>query len=368
MAPKLTIQEARTLEGTFVNATLHEDWTFVRSNGASPITEVWREDNGKLLCVVHRNAIPVDLCKTAVECYTSVAKRGSTNRGVAAGAKHRDRSSNNYEKGVHSNSAIVGYIDHTHYNRPCRLTSYSQKHFEQYERGLPFIQAINDCFQKAVPDAYERQRIEAYKTQYHIANTAFSTVTVNYNFRTAVHRDAGDFDEGFGNLVVCQEDVEGGWLLFPRYRVAVVLDTTDFMAMDVHEWHCNTPIQLQTPNGFRLSFVCYLRHRMKECDKVNQRLEMLSASANAKVDTDTICREIFACVEEELPTKTIIRTTAKGNVWWAYQGRRFHIIYRNRRFLVHDVLKHFTIHNLWPALEYAQQMRSLQDYSNPSQK
>ena len=174
-------------------------------------------------------------------------------------------------------------------------------------------------------------------------------MTVNYNFRTAVHRDAGDFEEGFGNLVVCQEGMEGGWLLFPRYHVAVVLETCDFMAMDVHEWHGNSAIQPTEPSGFRLSFVCYLRHRMRECEKVNARLDTLQHSG--KVDTEAICREIFACASEELPPKTIISDT-----WWSYQGKRFHIIYKHRRFTVHDTLKHFTIHNLWPALEYAKQM------------
>jgi hypothetical protein len=365
IAPKLSMQEVRDMEGTFLDVTKKDEWTiFSRDHQGSRdhhVIRVYKEDTGKLLCVIHRNAIPLALCKTAVECYTQVAQRGSTNRGLAAGTKQRDRSYASYEKGVHSNSAIMGYIDNTHYNRPCRLTSYSQKHFEDYHRGLPFIQSINECFKQLVPDAFERQYQEAQKTEYHIQDTAFSTVTVNYNFRTAVHRDAGDFEEGFGNLVVCQEGMEGGWLLFPRYRVAVVLETGDFMAMDVHEWHCNSTLQKQSPDGFRLSFVCYLRHRMSECDKVNKRLQQLTTNNGSaeKVNTEAICREIFACVSEELPEKTMIGSNAKGNQWWAYQGRRFHIIYKNRRFVVHDTLKRFTIHNLWPALEYAKQLRDL---------
>ena len=37
---------------------------------------------------------------------------------------------------------------------------------------------------------------------YKIKNTCFSTITINRNFRTALHKDAGDFSEGFGNLTV----------------------------------------------------------------------------------------------------------------------------------------------------------------------
>lgn len=359
VTPKHSISEMREMEGTFMDIPQNEnDWLILRKKPSSPrILCVRKEDDGRILCVIHRDAISLHLCKTAVDCYTKVGKRGSTNRGLAAGAKHRDRSHSSYEKGVHSNSAIMGYIDHTHYNRPCRLTSFTQKHFEEYQQGIPFIHAINDCFSNSVPDAYTRQREEAIKTQYHIQNTAFSTVTVNYNFRTALHRDAGDFEEGFGNLVVCQEGMEGGWLLFPRFHVAVVLDTCDFMAMDVHEWHCNSPLHKRDPTGFRLSFVCYLRHRMRDCEKVNQRLENLGHMG--KVDTEAICREIFACAGEDLPPKTITNST-----WWSYQGKRFHIIYKHRRFVVHDTVKHFTVHNLWPALEYAKQMRSIDTKTN----
>lgn len=360
--PKLSIEQIRGLEGTFVHIDDHnaDKWMILRPISAS-VVNIWKQDSQSLLCTVHRKVIPSHLCETAVECYIRAGQRGSTNRGVAAGAKQRDRSHATYEKGIPSNSGVIGYMDQTHYNRPCRLTAYSQKHFEEYQRGLPFIQAINQCFALAVPDAFARQKAEAQKTDFHIENTAFSTVTVNYNFRTAVHRDAGDFDQGFGNLVVCQEGVEGGWLLFPRYRVAVVLETGDFMAMDVHEWHCNSSIryQPQSSNPYRLSFVCYLRHRMSECKKVNERLQNLQSGNVTKINTEAMCREIFATVSEDLPEKTIIGTSAKGATWWAYQGKRFHIIYKNRRFVVHDVEKHFTVHNLWPALEYAKQIQSI---------
>ena len=353
VAPKIPKHEMHELEGTYIDITDQpHEWQILRTQDGDVI-KVIKEDTGELLCHVRRNAIPLAMCETAVRCYTQVAQKGSTNRGVAAGIQHRDRSHASYDKGTHANSAIMGYIDSTHYKRPCRLTAFSQQHMETYNDGLPFIHAINSCFADAVPDAYLRQKDEASQTEFHIKETAFSTVTVNYNFRTAVHRDSGDYQHGFGNLVVCQKDVEGGWLIFPRYRVAVVLETGDFMAMDVHEWHCNTPIQLKSPEGFRLSFVCYLRHRMSACNTVNQRLTQFGT--RTKMNTETICREIFELVGENLPEKTVTGTGTNGREWWSYQGRRFHIIYKNRRFIVHDVLKHVTIRNLWPAWEYAKQ-------------
>jgi hypothetical protein len=104
--------------------------------------------------------------------------------------------------------------------------------------------------------------------------------------------DAGDLRDGFGNLSVLERGkYHGGYTLFPRYRIGFDLRTGDFLAMDVHEWHCNTEMyetasdkkyNKSIPNIYlndittgtqgvdklysRLSFVCYLREKLIHCD------------------------------------------------------------------------------------------------------
>ena len=91
-------------------------------------------------------------------------------------------------------------------------------------------------------------------------------MTINYNWQTALHKDAGDLKEGFGNLIVCTEgDYEGGYTGFPQYGVAVDVKNGDFLAMDVHEWHANTKLKGKTKDFTRLSLVCYLRENMVKC-------------------------------------------------------------------------------------------------------
>ena len=69
---------------------------------------------------------------------------------------------------------------------------------------------------------------------------------------------------------------------FPQYGVCVDVRDGDFLAMDVHEWHCNTEFYptnpafidkyTATPDEYvnqwhfnRLSVVCYLREGMLRC-------------------------------------------------------------------------------------------------------
>jgi hypothetical protein len=176
----------------------------------------------------------------------------------------------------------------------CRMTVYTRRYLHLFLHGLPFIQAIDSQFKKLVPKEHARQLAAvSAKKNYQIPGTAFSTLTVNLNFRTALHKDDGDFKGGFGNLSVIEwGKYHGGYTLFPRFGVGFDVRTGDFIAMDVHEWHCNTPMY-ETPEDKvynmslpdirsrdpttgligseqrfqRLTFVCYFRDRLQVCDE-----------------------------------------------------------------------------------------------------
>lgn len=175
---------------------------------------------------------------------------------------------------------------------PCRLTHFTRTNYDNYKSGLPFIQRIDALFKKHTPEAYEKQLERANKKPHlTIPGTSFSTITINRNFRTALHRDAGDFKEGFGNLTVIERGkYHGGYTVFPQFGVGVDVRSGDFLAMDVHQWHSNTEIYETEEDKLyndtidyafkdnpevgtvglnnkytRLTFVCYLREKILNC-------------------------------------------------------------------------------------------------------
>lgn len=200
---------------------------------------------------------------------------------------------------------------------PCRLTHFTRTNFEKYNDGLPFIQHIDKLFQKLIPEAHNKQLTRAdTKPHLKIPKTAFSTVTINRNFRTAMHRDAGDFKDGFGNLTVIERGkYHGGYTIFPQYGVAIDLRNNDFVAMDVHQWHCNTPMyETEEDKAFndkldyafkdnpevgtvgiyekytRISFVCYLREKIASCpDEIDPRF--LTKSGHGKIVDEEVNNE-----------------------------------------------------------------------------
>lgn len=276
------------------------------------------EDDGskRLLAKFRKHVIPKDIVQKGWDAFRNAAGP-SRNRGAAAGpvdvkgkywGKREpveiDKWSTKYiqdgkvsKMRVNNNvaSGVVGFYEKTPFlGIPCRMTSYTRSGLKNYFHGIPFLEAIDDQFKKLVPDAHAKQKkaLEQQK-MYQITNTAFSTVTVNLNFRTALHKDAGDFKEGFGNLSVIEwGKYHGAYTLFPRYKIGFDVRTGDFLAMNVHEWHTNSPIEeteedkkfnqalpdirTRDPNvGVagsehkyqRLTFVCYFREKLSECEE-----------------------------------------------------------------------------------------------------
>jgi len=209
-------------------------------------------------------------------------------------------------------SNIIGFYDQPDRNKlaggkkapkvPCRMTAWTRDHPREWNSAIiPIVQQIDRQFAQLLPDRHQVQLQRATRTpDFQIPGTAFSTMTVNYNYQSANHKDAGDLDEGFGNLIVLERDqcvggdaatrYEGGLLGFPQYGVALDVRQGDFCAVNVHEWHCNTQIvpsigntkitpsvlgsqnnnsQKQSANPVketwgRMTLVCYLRKGMMD--------------------------------------------------------------------------------------------------------
>ena len=173
---------------------------------------------------------------------------------------------------------------------PCRLTHHTRKDFLKYEDGVYAIQKISNSYKNLHPEFYEKQMAQAQlNPDMTVGDTPFSTITVNRNFRTAVHQDSGDY--GFGNLAVFEYGkYHGGYFVLPKYRIAIDMRQGDHLCVDVHEHHANTALyeteedkifndslpdifRDNLENGVlglnnryaRMSIVCYLRDELKSC-------------------------------------------------------------------------------------------------------
>ena len=175
-------------------------------------------------------------------------------------------SDTNYANPVHS--GIAGYFGR-YPRRPWGgPTAYTEQNMDKFEKSFPFLKALSIGFKRYLPERWHEQNLCARRLDQKlvIPETPFTTITVNKNFRTAAHRDAGDLSSGFSNLTVVakNKDYTGGYLILPEIRAAVNLRPGDLLLVNNHEYlHGNTPIS-GGEDFERISLVCYFRENMLE--------------------------------------------------------------------------------------------------------
>jgi hypothetical protein len=209
-------------------------------------TNVFKPDGSPLL-LFRPGVIAADVCDRALSGLRKVPARPNDHRNYLV-------------------SNAIGFY-------PCRKTPFTRDQLWDWVDCLPFIRACNGVFRHELSRQYSVQRktaVQRTPRRFVIPFTAFTTVTVNHwdadhDGRTRVHKDDGDLREGFGVISVFSTgDYSGGYLVFPQYRVAVDMRTTDVLLCDVHEWHANTPI-VGADGWQRIATVLYYRTAMQQC-------------------------------------------------------------------------------------------------------
>lgn len=264
-------QVEQTLKGNFLDDNSYDQ--VVTSD-----TDCY-DATGAMLFKFRKGVIPFETLKLGYESFKDSIEI-TDGRGSAAGKPFKrikkDGSTSNITVSNKVQSGNVGYMDQSSMIRYCRKTAFARQYFDKFTAGIPFVQAVDKLYEKLAPQHYAIQKRVARGTNrnYIIGDTVFTTVTVNRNFQTAVHKDAGDLPQGFGNLCVYREGhYDGAYLCLPEFRLAVDMHNTDMLFMDVHRYHGNTPFLNPSPDYLRIAFVMYYREYMYQCKQPAQELQ-----------------------------------------------------------------------------------------------
>jgi hypothetical protein len=236
---------------------------------------VYRPD-GSILCLVLKNA----LSKQNVGLAWSVLKPMklmSQNRSTAAGRE------NEITGNVHASpagwkvaSGIIGFFERTVRMPYCRPCAWNKDHPDKWAKLLPMVKEVNDLYKKHVTEKWNAQKAVVDKTSpdFVIPESVFTTLTINKNFRTACHKDAGDLADGFSCMSLIRQGLyKGGDLIFPNWRVGAHLDTYDLIIFDPHEFHGNTQIIPLSKDAQRCTVVYYYREEMAQCLSQQEELD-----------------------------------------------------------------------------------------------
>ena len=271
--PSIKDEEVKKLSGKLLSES---DYNTLITYDA----DVYCDETGACIAKFRKKVIPSNIAKNAYNNLKSAAKV-SSNRATGSGERSKIRkksdgtiSNTNIIKQV--NSGIIGYFDRNPRSPYCRQTAFNEKEFSKFKKAYPIIKFVDKYYAKLMPKKYKLQRELADNTSndFVIKNTAFTTVTVNKNWQTAVHTDSGDFEEGFGNLVVLRQGrYVGGYFVVPKWGVAFDVQNCDLLLVDVHQYHGNTPIVKVDDDATRISLVMYYRKNMINCGTADEENE-----------------------------------------------------------------------------------------------
>ena len=174
-------------------------------------------------------------------------------------------SNTNYAASVMS--GIAGYFDRyvrIPYGRAC---GYNERNPTLFEGSYPYLRRLNSVFAKELPIRWKNQSnyAEGVDPRFRIADTVFTTLTVNHNWRTAGHRDAGDLTCGFSNISCVGAGWRGCYFTLPEWKIAIDLQPGDLVLVNNHAGiHTNTSFHGNMADMDRLSIVAYFRENMLE--------------------------------------------------------------------------------------------------------
>ena len=243
--------------------------------------DVYTED-GKPLLRFRKGVLSQKNVDQAYENMIDHARKLTSNRGMTAGKQKGKKFTIKSNKPIRSN--VMGYFDGTTIMQrymikknnlkvpKCRQTGFTANNPEKWKKIVPLMQDIGKQYKNLFPKQYNYQLKQAKKTVYRIEGTPFSTLTTNLNLQTAAHTDRGNLDNSMGNLVVIEKGkYKGGYTGYPQYGVAVDVRSGDFLGMDIHQVHGNTPIEGKEGEYERLSLVSYLREKIVHYSPAAQR-------------------------------------------------------------------------------------------------
>ena len=130
-----------------------------------------------------------------------------------------------YDRPLREHRGILGTIV------ACRTTAFTKNNFQLWKDSLPFIKKVSGLYKQYSPKEWSIQKREFDKihSDIKIPGTVFTTITSNYNWQTACHKDQGDFSKGLGNLVILGNGFTGGYLGLPQFKILIKIIVINYL-------------------------------------------------------------------------------------------------------------------------------------------
>lgn len=188
----------------------------------------------------------------------------------------------------HCHSNVLGAVDRGARFPFGRLSLTTQRHFGKFTEFSGVYESMDLAFKEQFPETWQRIHsiISNVKDpSYNLFGTAFTSITLNYNFRTAFHVDKNNIKGGLAALTaMTRGNYEGHHLVFPEVRLAFDIRDGDVIIADTQNLlHGNTDMNKLSDDAERVSMVFYSREKVVhleslECERCRKDFVKFSLS------------------------------------------------------------------------------------------
>lgn len=221
--------------------------------------------SGKIDIKFHGDNISHFINKPDLDVGQIIAMDGTSTRSSAYPVR-KDGSLIKRTRCNNVSSVSVGSFDKSNVKGgsvPCRWTQWTKQNEQAMTSLNPLLAECEKYFRIMTPEKYQSQRDFCDTiSNWTINKSIFTTITLNYDFRTAAHTDKGDLKKGLTCFTVKNYgEWSGSYLCFPEYDFGVDVQENDLLLFNPHLIHCNTELK----GSGRMSMVLYCREKLNEC-------------------------------------------------------------------------------------------------------
>lgn len=178
--------------------------------------------------------------------------------------------------GLISQSRVFGFQPRVPIRRDfCGVASSAHKHPEEHATIIKWGQWASEEYKRVNPEGWQRHRTlldEHVMPCWQIPDSVWTSGIVNKDNALRYHRDQGNFENVWSVMLVLPDDLVGGHLIFPEFRLRVKFTQPVMMMFDgAGFWHAVTRIQ----HGHRYSVVYYSLKDMGKCLTPEEELKRI---------------------------------------------------------------------------------------------
>jgi hypothetical protein len=153
---------------------------------------------------------------------------------------------------------------------PWNISSPETKKFDAFVKTYA-DQYVWPCYKALAPKIALSHKQQLANSKTVLADSPFTTCTININSSYAPHKDLMDLQGMFASSLVlwflgvfaivncyCSTAHTGGWTYLPEYRCAFAMQNASVLLLKAYlVFHGVSPVILQTSQDYRISTVCY---------------------------------------------------------------------------------------------------------------